>query len=177
MWLSLTLTLSHLTIWCSGQRALFLLSKAGIVYLPAAHFVSLRPLFPFRQAQFAQVFLLKPLSFCKLSVGLGSTNKSAISLLLLFDSRFFLSSVFSFTSNSLTGTIFCLFLYCQSTMVPRYSFFPGKDATDEVARQGALLLTFAIPCILSPLPLVSIILFFRTGGIPSYLNSLTHRSP
>ena len=45
--LSLTLTLSHLTIWCSGQTALFLLARAA----PAS-------LFPFQQAQYAQVFAL-----------------------------------------------------------------------------------------------------------------------
>ena len=51
----------------------------------------LRPLFPFQQAQYAQVFPLKPALFCMLFAGLGSTNKSAISL-LLFDSRSFLLS-------------------------------------------------------------------------------------
>ena len=35
----------------------------------------------FRQAQYVQVFPLKPAPFCKLFVGLGSTNESAISLL------------------------------------------------------------------------------------------------
>ena len=56
--LSLTLTLSHLTIWCSGQTALFpfLLAKATLAYLPTALSVALRPLFPFQQAQYVQVF-------------------------------------------------------------------------------------------------------------------------
>ena len=56
--LSLTLTLSPLTIWCLGQTALFLflLAKTALAYLPTAHFVALRPLFPFQQAQFVQVF-------------------------------------------------------------------------------------------------------------------------
>ena len=81
--LSPTLTLSPLMIWCSGQTALFLflLAKAAPAFLPTALFVALRPLFPFRQAQYVPVFLLKPAPFCTLFAGLGSTNKSAIFLL------------------------------------------------------------------------------------------------
>ena len=80
--LSLTLALSHLTIWCSGQTALFLflLAKAALAYLPTADFVALRPLFPLWQAQYVQVFPLKPAPFCKLFASLGSTIKCAISL-------------------------------------------------------------------------------------------------
>ena len=72
-----------LMIWCFGQTALFLflLAKAAAAFLPTALSVALRPLFPFRQAQYAQVFLLKPAPFCTLFAGLGSTNKSAIFLL------------------------------------------------------------------------------------------------
>ena len=95
-------------IWCFGQTTL--------AYLPTALFVALRPLFPFQQAQYAQVFSLKPVPFCTLFAGLGSTNKSAISLLLLSDSLFcpchpVLSSIFPFISNSVadpTGTVFSL---------------------------------------------------------------------
>ena len=70
-------------IWYSGQTALFLflLAKGAPAYFPTALSVALRPLFPFRQAQYAQVFPLRPAPFCKLFAGLGSTNKSAISLL------------------------------------------------------------------------------------------------
>ena len=42
-------------------------------------FVALRPLFPFQQAQYVQVFLVKPAPFCKLFASLGSTSKSATS--------------------------------------------------------------------------------------------------
>ena len=63
--LLLTLTLSHHTIWRFGQTALFLVSllKAAQAYLPTALSVAL---FPFQQAQYAQVFPLKPAPFCKL---------------------------------------------------------------------------------------------------------------
>ena len=78
-----------LMIWYSGQTALFLflLARAAAAFLPTAFSVALRPLFLFWQVQYAQVFPLKPAPFCTLFAGLGSTNKSAISLLLLSDSR------------------------------------------------------------------------------------------
>ena len=78
--LSPTLSLSPLMIWYSGQTALFL-SFCSPAYLPSALSVALRPLFPFHQAQYVQVFLLKPAPFCTLFDSLGSTNKPATSLL------------------------------------------------------------------------------------------------
>ena len=92
-----------------GRRA-----RAAPAFLPTALSVALRPLFPFRQAQYAQVFLLKPAQFCTLFAGLGSTYKSAISLLLLSDSRSVLFSIFLLISNSvadLAGTVFSLLLF------------------------------------------------------------------
>ena len=82
--LSLTLTPSPLTIWFFGQTALFrfLLAKAAQAHLPTPLTMVSRPLFPFQQAQYAQVSLLKPAPFCILFAGLGSNNKSATSLLL-----------------------------------------------------------------------------------------------
>ena len=90
-------SLSPLMIWCSGQTApfLFVLARAAPAYLPTAHFVALRPLFLFQQAQYAQVFLLNPAPFCMLFAGLGSTNKSATSVLLLSDSRSVLATMSS----------------------------------------------------------------------------------
>ena len=119
-----------LMIWCSGLTALFLflLARAAAAILPSALSVALRPHFPFRQAQYAQVFPLKPSPFCTLFASLGSTNKSAISLLLLFDSRSVLSSIFAFISNSvadLAGTVFSLLFY-QATMGPRTLISTGE---------------------------------------------------
>ena len=79
-------------IWCFGQTALFLLAKAAPAFLPTALSVAVRPLFSFWQAQYAQVFLLKPAPFCTLFAGLGSTNKSAISLLFSYYLTLVLSS-------------------------------------------------------------------------------------
>ena len=79
--LSLTSTLSHLTIWCSGLTALFLLlmAREALAYLPITLSVAPMPPFPFQQAQYAQVFPLKAAPFCTLFASLGSTNKSATS--------------------------------------------------------------------------------------------------
>ena len=97
--LLLTFTLSHLMTWCSGQTALFLfiLVKASLAYLPTALSVALRPLSPFQQVQYAQVFPLKTAPLSKLFADLGSTNKSChfSSLLLLSDSRSVLITLFS----------------------------------------------------------------------------------
>ena len=70
---------SPLMIWCSGQTALFLflLAKVAPAFLPTALSVALRPLFPFQQAQYVQIFPLKPVPFCMLFAGLGNINKSA----------------------------------------------------------------------------------------------------
>ena len=84
---SLTLNVLFMT-WCSGQTTLFfsLSAKTALAYLPNALSVALRPHFSFQQAQYDQVFPLKPAPFCKLFAGLGSTNKST-TCFLLSDSR------------------------------------------------------------------------------------------
>ena len=96
--LSLTLTLSDLTILRFGHRALFLflLARAALAYLPTVPSEALSPLLIFRQAQCAQVFLLKSASFCKLFAGLRSFIKSVTSFLL---------------SDSLSVTTPCFFLH------------------------------------------------------------------
>ena len=116
-----TLTLSPLTIWYSGQTALFLflLARVALAYLPTALFVALRPLFPFRQAQYVQVFLLKPGPFCTIFAGLGSANKPAISLLLLSDSCSILATLSSLSPFFLSQTLWQIWqeLYSLSFFV------------------------------------------------------------
>ena len=151
-----------LMIWCSGQTALFhlLLARAAPAFLPSGLSVALRPLFPFRQAQYVQVFPLKPAQFCTLFAGLGSTIKSAASLL-----SYYLTLVLSSPP--------CPLLHLSSYLKPRgrsgrncllspsvlldYNgssrtlISPGNDAADELARRGVLLAPSAIPCSFSPL--------------------------
>ena len=67
-------------LWTDGS-VLFRLARAAPAFLPTALSVTLRPLFRFRQAQHAQVFLLRSAPFCTLFAGLCSTINSAISLL------------------------------------------------------------------------------------------------
>ena len=120
--------------------------------------LSLWPLLPFQQAQFVQVFLLKPAPFCTLFAGLCSTNKSAISLLLLSDSRSVLATLSSPPSFVLSQTLWQICqelssLSCSIRLqwVPGHSFLPGNDAADGRARRGVLLAPSAVPCSLSPL--------------------------
>ena len=155
--LLLTLTLSPLMIWYSRQTALFLLEKTAPAFLPTALSVALRPLFPFRQAQYVQVFLLKFAPLCTLFAGLGNTNKSATSL--LSDSRAVLSTLSSPPSFLLSQTLWQIwqelsfFSSCSRKLqwVPGHSFLPENDTANELARRGALLAPSAIPCSLSPL--------------------------
>ena len=147
-------------IWYSGQTALFLvlLVRASPAYLPTALFVALRPLFLFQQAQHVQVFPLKPAPFCKLFAGLGNTNTSATSLLLLSDSRSVLATLSSSSSFLLSQTLWQIWQKLSSLSsssirlpwVPGHSFLPGNGAADKLARRGALLAPSAIPCSLSP---------------------------
>ena len=144
--------------------------------------MALRPLFPFRQAQCAQVSPLKPAPFGKLFANLGSTNKSATSL-LLSDSRSVLATLFSSPFFFLPQTLWKIWQELSSLSsclirlhwVHVHSFFPGNNAADELARRAALLVLSAIPCSLSRL--ISHIHFSRTGGVLSDHNSLTHKFP
>ena len=151
-----TLTFFPLMIWCSGPIALFLLARAAPAYLSTALSVALRLLFPLQQAQCVRVFLLKPAPFCTLFAGLGSPNKSAISLLFSYYLTLVLSSPpcplpHLFFYPKLCGWSGRNCLLYQATMGPRTLVFPENDAANELARRVALLVPSAIPFSLSPL--------------------------
>ena len=140
-----------------GQTALFpfLLARAAPAFLPTALSVALRPLFPFRQAQYVQVFSLKPAPFCTLFAGLGSTNKSATSLFLSYyltpvpssPPSFLLSQTLWQIWQELSSLSSCSI---RLQWVAEHSFLPRNDAADELARRGALLAPSTIPCSLPP---------------------------
>ena len=125
------------------------------MFLPTALSVALRPLFPFRQAQYAQVFPLKPVPFCKLFAGQQVCHFSS---LLLSDSRSVLATLSSPPSFLSSQTLWQTWqelstLTCSIRLqwVPGHSFLPGIDTADELARWGVLLAPSAIPCSFSPL--------------------------
>ena len=178
-----------LMIWCFGLAALFLflLARAAPAFLPTALSVALRPLFPFRQAQFVQVFPLKPAPFCTLFAGLGNTNKSAISLLFSFYLTLVLSSppfpllhlsfYLKFCGRSGRNRLLSPPVLSGYNGSPNSRFSQGNDAADELARRGALLAPSAFPHSLFLLFVVSTLVFSRTGGVLSHQNILTHRFP
>ena len=185
--LSHTLTLCPLMIWCFGQTALFLFlfAKAALVFSPTALSVALRPLFPFRHAQYLQVFPLKPAPFCTLFAGLGSTNKSAIFFLF----SYYLTLVLSSPPCPILHLSSYLKLCGRSgrncLLSPDLSGYNGSP--DTHFSRGTTLLTslpdgkrYLHPPLSLVVPLlsfVSILVFSWTGGILSHLNSLTHRFP
>ena len=142
-------SLSHLMIWCSGQTALFLLlqAKVALAYLPTALSVALRPIFPFQQVQYVQLFLLKPAPCCTLFAGLGSINNSAISLLLSSYLTLVLSSPPCPPSFLLPQTLWQIWKKLSSLSscsvrlqwVSRHSFLLGNDVADELARRECYL--------------------------------------
>ena len=186
MRLSPILTLSPLMIWYSGLTAVFLLARAAPAFLPTALSVALRPLFPFRQAQFAQVFPLKPAPFCTPFAGLGSTNKSAISLLFsnyltlvlssppcpLLHLSSYLKLCGRFSRNCLLSPV--LSGYNGS---PDIRFSRGTTRLTSLP-EGQRYLRPPQSLVVSLLrSLESTLVFSRTGGVLSVRSILTHRFP
>ena len=187
--LSPTLTLSphDLVLWTDGSVP-FPFDKGGSSVLANCSLsTALRPLFPFRQAQYDQLFPQKPTLFCKLFAGLGSTNKSAISLLF----SFYLTLVLSSPPFPLVHLSSYLKLCGRSgrncllypPVLSGYNGFP-----DTRFSRGTMRLTswpdeerYLRPLqshVVSLLPsLVSTLVFSRTGGVLSHPNFSTHRFP
>ena len=178
-----------LMIWYFGLTSLFLflLARAALAYLPTALSVALRPLFPSQKAQYAQVSLLKPASFCMLFAGLGSTNKSSISL--IFSS--YLTLVLSSPPCRLLHLSFyhklsgrsgrnCLL---SSTVLSGYNGTPDTRFSQGMTRlmswpdRERYLRPRQSLVVSLLLSFVSTLVFSRTGSVMSRRNSLTHRFP
>ena len=187
VWLSLTLTFSSMKIWYSGQTALFLLARAAPAFLPTALSVALRPLFPFRQPRYVQVFPLKPAPFCTLFAGLGSTNKPATSLPFSYH----LTLVLSSPPCPLLHLSFYLKLCGRSgrncllspPVLSGYNESPDTRFSRETTwlmswPDGERYLRPPQSLVVSLLlPLVSVLVFSRTEGVLSHRSSLTRRFP
>ena len=183
------LTLSPLMTWYYGQTALFLflLARAAPAFLPTALSVALRPLFPFRQAQYVQVFPLKLAPFCTLFAGLGNTIKSAIFLLYFSCLTLVLSS----------PPCPLLHLSCYLKLCGRSGrncplsppVLSGYNGSPDTRFSRGTTQLMSLPdgerCLRPPqshvvsllLSLVSTLVFSRTGGVLSLQSILTHRFP
>ena len=178
--------LAHLTIWYSGQTALFLflLTMAALAFLPTALSVALRPLFPFQQAQYARVFLLKPAPLSKLFADLGSINKSAAFLLFSYYLTLGLSS-----SSCLLLRLSCyLNLSGRNCLLSPSVLSSYNESLDTCfVRETVQLMSWPdgerylcslqFLVVFFLLSLVSTHHFSLTGGVLSHQNSLTHRFP
>ena len=184
-----SLTLSPLMIWYHGQTALFLflLARAAPAFLPTALSVALRPLFPFRQAQYLPVSPLKSAPFCTLFAGLGNTIKSAIFLLF----SYYLTLILSSPPCSLLHLSSYLKLCGRSGRncpfsPPVLSSYNGSpDTRFSWGTTQLMSLPDRERCLHPPqslvvsllLFLVSTLVFSWTGGILSLQSILTHRFP
>ena len=174
-----TLTLSPLMIWYSGQTALFLflLARAAPAYLSTALSVALRPLFPFRQAQYVQIFPLKPAPFCTLFCW-SRQHQQVCHFFVLSSPPCPLLHLFSYLKlcgrsgrNSLLSP----------PVLSGYNGSPDTRFSRGTTRlislpDGERYLRPLLPLVVSLLlSLVSTLVLSRTGGVLPHRNSLTHR--
>ena len=178
-----------LMIWCFGLTALFLffLVRAAPALLPTALSVALRPLFPFRQAQYAQVFPLKSALFCTLFACLGSTIQSTISLLF----SYYLILVLSSPPCTLLHLSSYLKLCGRSgrncllspSVLLDYNGSPDTRFSRGTTRlmswlDGVRYLRPPQSLVVSLLlPLAFTLVLSRTGGVLFHRSILTHRFP
>ena len=156
----------------------FILARAAPTYLPTALSVAPRSLFPFQQAQYAQVFPLKPAPFGTFFAGLGSTSKSAT--FLLFSS--YLTLVLSSSScpllhlsfyHKLSGRserncLLSLLVLSGYNGSPDTGFYRGTTRLMSWS-DGERYLPSPQSLVVSPLLfLVSTLVFSRTGGVVSH---------
>ena len=155
----------NLVIWTDSSVFFFLLAKAALASLQTGLFVVLRPPFPFWQAQFVQVFPLKPAPFCTLFAGLASTK--SLPLIFLSNSRSVLNTLSARSSFPLPQTLsqiwqessFLSSFIIRLKWISRYSFFfqqtmqltsqPGGNCYFSLLQSRVLrvlLFPSAVPC-------------------------------
>ena len=184
--LSLTLTLSPLSSGTLDRRLCSFFFWQGRLRRTCQLFF-LWPRFPFRQAQYVPVFPLKPAPFCTFFAGLGSTNKSAISLLFSYYLTLVLSSppcpllhLFSYLKLCGRSGRNCLL---SPPALSDYNWSPDTRFSRGTTRlmswpDGERYLRPLQSLVVSPLlSVVSTLVFSRTGGVLSHQNFLTHKFP
>ena len=180
--LSLTLTLSPLSSGTLDRRLCSFSFWQGRLRRTCQLFF-LWPRFPFRQAQYVPVFPLKPAPFCTLFAGLGSTNKSAISLLFSYYLTLILSSppcpllhLFSYLKLCGRSGRNCLL---SPPALSDYNWSPDTRFSRGTTRLMSWpdgerylrpLQSLVVSLLLS---VVSTLVFSRTGGVLSHQNFLT----
>ena len=176
-----------LVLWTDGSVP-FPFGKGGSGVLANCSLsVALRPLFPFRQAQFVQVFPLKPAPFCTLFAGLGNTIKSAIFLLFF--------SCLTLVLSSPPCPLLHLSCYlklcgrsgrnCPSSPPVLSGYNGSPDTRFSRGTTQLMSLPDGERCLRPPqslvvsllLSLVSTLVLSRTGGVLSPQSILTHRFP
>ena len=180
-----SLPLHDLVLWIEGSVPF---GKGGSGVLANCSLsVALWPLFPFRQAQYAQVFPLKPAPFCTLFAGLGSNIKSAFFLLFSYYLTLVPSSppcpLLHLSSYlKLCGRFGRNCLFSPSVLLD-YNGSPDTRFSRGTTRlmswlDGVRYLRPPQSLVVSLLlPFVSTLVLFRTGGVLSHLDSSTHRFP
>ena len=167
-------------LWTDGFVS-FLLAKAALAYLPTALSVGLRPLFLFSRPKCSSFSAEACAILQALCWSRQHQQVYHFSSILLSDSCFVLATLSSPPPFLLPQTLWQIWqelyslpsCYIKLQWVPAHLFLPGNDAADELARRELLLVPSVTPCSLSRL--FSRIHFSWTGGIPTHLNSLTHR--
>ena len=191
VWLSLTLTLSALMIWCFGQMALFLflLARAAPVFLPTAFSVALRPLFPFRQTQYVQVFSAEACAILHALCWSRQHHKVCHFSSLLFSSYLtlvlssppclllHLSSYLKLCGRSGRNCLLSPPVLSGYNGSPDTRFFRGTTRLMSLP-DGVRYLRPPQSLVVSLLlSLVSTLVSSRTGDVLSLRSSLTHRFP
>ena len=155
-WPSLTLTLPPYDLM-HGQMA--------VTFLPTAFSGALRPLFPFQQAQYAQVCTLKPAPFCTLLA-------APLSLPLPFFS--YLTLVLFSPLCALLHLSFYLKLSSRNGLLSP-SVLSGYNGSPDTrfSRRATRLMSWPDgECYTCPLVFI---IFSRTGSVLSHLNCLTDK--
>ena len=154
--LSLTLTLSNLTIWCSGP-----FGKYGSGVLAIGSLCSTEATLSFSAGPVCSSFSTEACGILQ-ALSLSRQHQQVCHfsyLLLISDSRSALATLFSPPSFLLPKSVWQIWqelsflTSCSIRLqwVPGHSFLPGNNAANGLARWKALLVPSAIPGSLSPL--------------------------